>query len=600
MKKRLSLSQKNTKNNDNNNLKKIFTFKLNTCQKEIKINKQFLKKFPSVPSIEFTNRNISQVNSSVINEREILINKEDKNKKSNSQKSLINQTTKIKLPLLDKSIELIKRRKNTRNIKLPLFDKSINENKKFILHKKNIYNTIRLNILSINSEIYIKYPKIEQVNVPLFHEKIFDYLINIERNYENIKVNYDPFCSKSLSLNLVKFFQNFQEISNKEIKDKIYNIFKQEKLNIIYKKVIKCILFVLTVFLFELKHFNESEISTIHHIISSNGFGKIIKELYEFIYLFYSNFFPQKLFDKNILVDKNKIKRYKEINNKDINKTNLIYFLEKKNDKCVNELSNYICVQLKYIMLNPFPSIITEVIKLYEICSVHYIQNIICNSIIFPELNHLNLIYISSNFSPIFKKFHLKTDLNKNCLLPIKNYLYNYSLVLDLDETLIHHFDTPTGGTFFLRPNCINFLKELSPIYEIILFTSSIREYADSILNKIENGNRYFQYRLYREHLHNYYKDLSKLGRDLKKTIIIDNLEMNFKLQPENGLLIKSWNGDDINDMELKDLKELLIKLYFEKIPDIRIFIKNINNLIKDFNGKRVYKNLNIKSLIHE
>ena len=357
MKKRFSLSQKNTKNKDKIILKKLFSFKTNTCQKEIKINKQFLKKFPSVPSIEFTNRNISQVNSSIINERDLLISKENKSKKSNSQKSLINQTTTVILPILDKSIELIKKRKNSRNIKLSLLDKSINENKNFIIKKKNIYNTIRLNILSINSDLYIKYPRIEKVNVPLFHEKIFDYLINIEKNYENIKVNYDPFCSKSLALNLIKFFQNFQEINKeKETKDKIYNIFKQEKLNIIYKKIIKCILFVLTVFLFELKHFNESEISTIHHIISSNGFGKIINELYEFIYLFYSNFFPQKLFDKNILVDKNKIKSYKEINNKDINNKNLIYFLEKKNDKCVHELSNYICVQLKYIMLNPFPS----------------------------------------------------------------------------------------------------------------------------------------------------------------------------------------------------------------------------------------------------
>ena len=113
-----------------------------------------------------------------------------------------------------------------------------------------------------------------------------------------------------MALNLIKFFQNFQEINkDKETKNKIYNIFKQEKLNIIYKKVIKCILFVLTVFLFELKHFNESEISTIHHIISSNGFGKIINELFEFIYLFYSNFFPQKLFDKNILVEKKKNKK---------------------------------------------------------------------------------------------------------------------------------------------------------------------------------------------------------------------------------------------------------------------------------------------------
>jgi TFIIF-interacting CTD phosphatases, including NLI-interacting factor len=39
-------------------------------------------------------------------------------------------------------------------------------------------------------------------------------------------------------------------------------------------------------------------------------------------------------------------------------------------------------------------------------------------------------------------------------------------------------------------------------------------------------------------------KDLGNLGRDLSKTIIVDNLAENFALQPDNGIFIKTWLND--------------------------------------------------------
>ena len=52
-------------------------------------------------------------------------------------------------------------------------------------------------------------------------------------------------------------------------------------------------------------------------------------------------------------------------------------------------------------------------------------------------------------------------------------------------------------------------------------------------------------------------QDLSRLGRDLAKMIIVDNLAENFKLQPDNGIFIKAWY-DDPEDTALLELSPLL------------------------------------------
>ena len=52
-------------------------------------------------------------------------------------------------------------------------------------------------------------------------------------------------------------------------------------------------------------------------------------------------------------------------------------------------------------------------------------------------------------------------------------------------------------------------------------------------------------------------KDLSRTGRPLNRTIIVDNVAENFCLQPDNGIFIKSW-FDDMSDTALYELAPLL------------------------------------------
>lgn len=159
------------------------------------------------------------------------------------------------------------------------------------------------------------------------------------------------------------------------------------------------------------------------------------------------------------------------------------------------------------------------------------------------------------------------------CLLPPMSSKREYTLVLDLDETLVHFVENQNGSSqFLIRPYAQYFLKKMSNYYEIIVFTAAMQDYADYILDRMDTTNC-ISHRLYRKHtnLQNnvYHKDLSRIGRNLSRTIIVDNNAENFQLQPDNGIYIKSWY-DDPKDTALKRLCPLLTgKFFFNFFLDI-------------------------------
>ena len=149
-------------------------------------------------------------------------------------------------------------------------------------------------------------------------------------------------------------------------------------------------------------------------------------------------------------------------------------------------------------------------------------------------------------------------------------------LFLDLDETLISFvFSKENEGISRLRPYLYQFLNTVKNYFELIIFTTSTKNYADPILDVIEvTKGKYFSYRLYRESctiVNNYIiKDIGKFGRDLNKCIIVDNMPQNFKLQKENGIFIKNFDGDK-NDCKLKKL-----------IPILKLITNNYNNDVRN------------------
>ena len=159
-----------------------------------------------------------------------------------------------------------------------------------------------------------------------------------------------------------------------------------------------------------------------------------------------------------------------------------------------------------------------------------------------------------------------------------------YTLVLDLDETLVHYVEAPGGDSKVLvRPGCEDFLMRMSQVYEVVIFTAAMQDYADWVINQLDQGS-WVAARLYRQHTVSsgnfFLKDLSKLGRDLSRVIIIDNVAENFSLHPENGIVIRSW-FDDEDDEALSQLEPLLLGTVHTEIP--RRKVADVRSALRQF-----------------
>ncbi len=143
-----------------------------------------------------------------------------------------------------------------------------------------------------------------------------------------------------------------------------------------------------------------------------------------------------------------------------------------------------------------------------------------------------------------------------------------YSLILDLDETLVHFkisSEIDNEGVLKIRPGVVPFLEKVGKFYELIIFTAATQEYGDLLIDAIEENNVYFEHRFYRQHTviieNDFVKDLNRIGRPLDKIIIVDNMPQNFRLQKENGINIKAFWGEDIDDNALEELGIILINI---------------------------------------
>lgn len=192
--------------------------------------------------------------------------------------------------------------------------------------------------------------------------------------------------------------------------------------------------------------------------------------------------------------------------------------------------------------------------------------------------------------------------------------LKDKTLVLDLDDTLIHtinpFFNYPTMNSIYkeakivtyknietselvkihvlIRPHAIRLLKELSQLYEIVVFTAAQQYYADAVIDIIDSQRNYIAHRLYREACicksNRYLKDLRIFeDRDLDKVVIVDNSIVSFANQLSNGIYVPSYFGQH-NDNCLEKVLSLLKKIaYAQSIPKELENIVGLGKLYKEY-----------------
>lgn len=133
-------------------------------------------------------------------------------------------------------------------------------------------------------------------------------------------------------------------------------------------------------------------------------------------------------------------------------------------------------------------------------------------------------------------------DKTRSPLLQPKAANFNNlkTLVLDLDETLVHssftqipcdinltiNIDRSHYRVYVLkRPGLDLFLSACTALFEVIIFTASLKEYANPLIDIIDK-ERKVAHRLFRDSCTlvsgGYTKDLSFIGRDLNSVIIVD------------------------------------------------------------------------------
>lgn len=179
------------------------------------------------------------------------------------------------------------------------------------------------------------------------------------------------------------------------------------------------------------------------------------------------------------------------------------------------------------------------------------------------------------------------------------------TLILDLDETLIHSMSkggrmstghmvevclnttyVGAGGSTSIgpqhpilywvnkRPFCDEFLRRVCKWYNLVVFTASVQEYADPVIDWLETERKFFSARYYRQHCTfrqgAFIKDLSSVESDLSKVMILDNSPLSYLFHQDNAIPIQGWINDP-TDTDLMHLVPLLEGLQY--VHDVRALL---------------------------
>jgi len=117
-------------------------------------------------------------------------------------------------------------------------------------------------------------------------------------------------------------------------------------------------------------------------------------------------------------------------------------------------------------------------------------------------------------------------------------------------------------------------LRKVYKWYNLVIFTASVQEYADPVIDWLEQDRKYFKGRYYRQHCTHrngtYIKDITSIEPDLSKVIILDNSPISYLFHEDNAIPIEGWINDP-TDIDLLNLIPLLHALHY--VTDVRALL---------------------------
>ena len=181
-------------------------------------------------------------------------------------------------------------------------------------------------------------------------------------------------------------------------------------------------------------------------------------------------------------------------------------------------------------------------------------------------------------------------EKNGNILPEFNSTKYKYTLFIELDETLVHYYEEGDNNYFVkVRGGTEDFIKTMSEFCEIIIVSSSNKEYTDIIVKNFNKEKKYISNILYKEDFedNNDSLDFTKINRDIKKCIFICHEYDFFNAPKKNIVKLKEFLGEQ-NDKEIIYLQTESLKLSVNEVSDVSTVVKDI---MKFINNKRKEKN---------
>ena len=145
----------------------------------------------------------------------------------------------------------------------------------------------------------------------------------------------------------------------------------------------------------------------------------------------------------------------------------------------------------------------------------------------------------------------------------------------------------------FIRKGAKEFLTEVSKYFVVGIFTASVKDYADAVIDYLDPNKNLIKFRLYRNNCINlndkiFVKDLRIIkGIDIKDIILLDNSIYSFAAQINNGILVNSFFNDK-NDIELYNVLGYLLN-FLVKADDVRVINEqffNFDKIINDLSAR--------------